>query len=145
MAGSPEILADTGALLAVIDRDDRWHGVCSEAFRQLRLPLLTSTAVLAELFHLFGETSSEIETAWKFIRSGAIEIAGISGDDIPRLHELMARYADHPMDFADATLVRLAEREAISTIFTVDYSDFTVYRIGGKGRFRIFPVDRPRR
>jgi predicted nucleic acid-binding protein len=52
----------------------------------------------------------------------------------------MRRYADRPMDFADATLVHVAEREALSTVFTVDHDDFETYRIGARKRFRIFPA-----
>ena len=47
-------LVDTGAILALLDRDDRWHQACVEGFASLRLPLLTSSAVLTELFHLVG-------------------------------------------------------------------------------------------
>jgi predicted nucleic acid-binding protein len=51
----------------------------------------------------------------------------------------MERYADRPMDFADATLVHLAHRERITTVFTVDFADFQTYRIAGRQRFRIIP------
>jgi uncharacterized protein len=51
----------------------------------------------------------------------------------------MRRYSDRPMDFADATLVHLARREGLVTIFTVDHNDFETYRIEGKRRFRIVP------
>ena len=50
----------------------------------------------------------------------------------------MLKYADRPMDFADATLVRLAEREGLTTVLTVD-QDFDVYRIGGRKAFRVLP------
>src|ERR1700743_1994843 len=105
MAVKPDTLADTGAILAVIDRDDRWHPLCTDTLQQLRFPLLTSEAVLTELFYLFGKKSGETESAWAFIRSGALALATIAEDELPRLHELMSRYSDHPMDFADATLV----------------------------------------
>ncbi len=55
----------------------------------------------------------------------------------------MSRYSDHPMDFADATLVHLAKRESLATIFTVDYGDFETYRIEGRRRFRVLPAGRP--
>ena len=51
----------------------------------------------------------------------------------------MAQYADRPMDLADATLVRLAERESLNTVFTIDHADFETYRIKGRTRFRIVP------
>lgn len=132
-------LADTGAILALLDRDDRWHRACVEAFAKLRLPLLTSEAVLTELFHLVGDNAYEVDATWKFVRSGALLLGPIDDTELPALEALMSRYADRPMDFADATLVHLAARESIQTIFTVDRSDFETYRIGGRRRFRIVP------
>ena len=55
----------------------------------------------------------------------------------------MVRYSDRPMDFEDSTLVYLAKREALSTIFTVDHADFNTYRIKGRRRFRVVPADVP--
>jgi predicted nucleic acid-binding protein len=136
-------LIDTGAILALLDSTDRWHRVCVESFKQLRLPLLTSEGVLTELFHLLGDDRREMEGAWKFLRSGALELAAVEHSELPQIHALMSRYWDRPMDFADATLVHLAKREALSTIFTVDYADFETYRIDGRRRFRVLPVKRP--
>lgn len=132
-------LADTGAILALLDRDDRWHGPCVDAFGRLRLPLLTSAAVLTELFHLVGDRPHEVEAAWTFVRSGAVTVAAIGDEDLPALHALMRRYADRPMDFADATLVHLATRESVSSVFTIDLDDFETYRIDGRRRFRVMP------
>ena len=136
-------LMDTGAILALLDRSDRWHRICVEAFQQLRLPLVTSEAVLTELFHLVGDNRSEVEAAWKFIRSGALTVAAIEHAELPRIHALMSHYWDRPMDFADATLVHLARRESLPTIFTVDHADFETYRIEGRRRFRVLPIKRP--
>jgi predicted nucleic acid-binding protein len=136
-------LIDTGAILALLDRTDRWHGICVTAFEQLRLPLLTSEAVLTELFHLAGDSRREMEAAWRLVRSGAIVLASIEHSELPAIQALMSRYADRPMDFADATLVHLAKRETLSTIFTVDHADFNTYRIDGRRRFRVLPTKRP--
>ncbi len=133
-------LIDTGAILALLDRSDRWHSRCVATFRQLRLPLLTSEAVLTELFHLVGDSRREVEAAWRFVRSGALVLGAVEDSDLPHLQSLMSRYWDRPMDFADATLVLLARRERIATIFTVDRADFETYRIEGKRRFRVVPV-----
>jgi uncharacterized protein len=134
-----DALTDTGAILALLDRTDRWDDSCAHAFRDLRLPLLTSEAVLAELFHLVGDGRQEVEAAWKFVRSGALVLGTIEHSELPHLHTLMSRYWDRPMDFADATLVYLAKRESLSVILTVDYADFATYRIEGKRQFRILP------
>jgi uncharacterized protein len=136
-------LIDTGAILALLDRNDRWHDSCVEAFRQLRLPLLTSEAVLTELFHLVGDTRSEMEAAWRFVRSGAVVLGTIEDAELEHVHGLMSRYWDRPMDFADATLVYLAKREFFSAILTVDHADFATYRIEGKRQFRVLPANHP--
>lgn len=141
MSGSA--LIDTGAMLALLDRRDRWHTICVDAIHQLRLPLIASEAVLTEVFHLIGDGRHEIEAAWKFVRSGAIVLAPIHDSELGYLHDLMSCYGDRPMDFANATLVFLAQRESLSTIFTVDRADFEIYRINGRSRFRIVPTTRP--
>ena len=133
-------LADTGALLAYLDRADRWHERCQVAFAQLRLPVATSTAVLTELFRLVADSPRETDIAWGFVRSGALTVLPISDRDVPDLEALMRKYRDCPMDFADATLVHLAQRESLSTVFTIDHNDFETYRIGGRKRFRILPA-----
>lgn len=66
----------------------------------------------------------------------------IGDADLPNLEGLMLQYRDRPMDFADATLVHLAQREGLSTVFTIDHDDFETYRIGGRRAFHIVP---PRR
>ena len=134
---------DTGAILALLDRTDRWHRICVDAFEQLRLPLVTSEAVLTELFHLDGDSRHEMEAAWRLVRSGAIVPAAIEDSELPQIRALMSRDSGRPMDFADATLVYLAKREALSTIFTVDHADFDTYRIEGRRRFRVLPASRP--
>lgn len=132
-------LVDTGALLAILDRQDPWHVRCVEAFDSLELPLLTSTAVLTELFHLVGSSRRDTAAAWHFIRAGVVTIGAIGDEDLGVLERLMDRYHDRPMDLADATLVLLAERESLTTILTVDNDDFETYRIGGRKRFRVVP------
>jgi predicted nucleic acid-binding protein len=132
-------LIDTGALLALLDRDDAWHERCRTAFQELRYPLATTSAVLAELFHLLGPNPATVASAWRLIRSGAITVLPMSDEDTPHLERLMHQYADRPLDLADATLVRLAERESLATVFTIDRDDFETYRIRGKTRFRIVP------
>lgn len=137
-------LVDTGAILALVNKRDNWHGTCSAALARVRLPLLTSEAVLTELFYFVeartrGANAATIASTWSFVLSGAISVAPISDADMPALNTLMLRYEDRPMDFADATLVHLAERESLTSIFTVDHDDFETYRIGANRRFRIIP------
>jgi predicted nucleic acid-binding protein len=139
-------LIDTGAILALLDRSDRWHDACVEAFATAPLPLATSVAVLTELFHLLSPGDRELDAAWNLLGTGAIQLLTIDGQELPALEALMRRDKDRPMDFADATLVHLAQRESITYVLTVDFSDFATYRIGAKRTFDIHPVPtKPRR
>jgi uncharacterized protein len=138
----PRGLVDTGALLALLDRDDNWHADCVAAFEHARLPLATTAAVLAELFHLLG--GREHQAAWRLLRSGAVMVASIDDTDLPALQTLMDRYRDRPMGFADATLVHIATKLALPDILTVDHDDFETYRMSNRRRFRIAPARRPR-
>jgi len=103
-----------------------------------RLPLATTTAVLTELFHLLGDSPRDHAAAVRLLRSGGIQIDGISDADLPGIESLMARYRDRPMDFADAQ-VHVAERLKVSAILTVDHDDFETYRIASRKRFSISP------
>jgi uncharacterized protein len=98
---------------------------------------------LTETFHLIRRSRTEVDAVWGLIRSGTITLAAIENRELSQINNLMNRYKDRPMDFADATMVHLAERESIQVVFTVDQNDFATYRIGGRRRFQIIPVERP--
>ena len=137
-------LIDTGAILALVDRDDNWHEDCVEAYNNHRLPWLTTEAVLAEVFHLVLRNLRGDRSVWRLLRSGAIQMSPIAHEELLEVQALMDGYADRPMDFADATLVHLAARERLSLILTIDHDNFETYRLPGRKRFTILPV-RPRR
>ena len=132
-------LIDTGAILALLDRDDEWHRACHQAFNATLLPLLTTEAVLTEAFHLTARDFGAIRGLWTLLSTGSIRQAVITPEELPEIHVLMTKYRNRPMDFADATLVHLAARESLSLILTVDHDDFETYRIGGRKRFSILP------
>ena len=136
----PGGLIDSGALLALVNRREPRHEACAEAYHSMTLPLVTTSAVLAETFYFALKHGGLRQPTWDFIRLGSISISPISDADLPALDTLMARYADRPMDFADATLVHVAERENLRTILTIDHADFETYRIGRNAKFRILPA-----
>ena len=133
-------LIDTGAILALFDANDPWHGACADAFRSMDLPLATTPAVLTEVFYFVLKRRRQMTATWQFIRSNAVTVCSVTDDDLPSLERLMTKYADRPMDFADATLVYLAECHNISTVLTTDRADFEIYRIGGRRKFRVLPA-----
>ena len=134
------ILVDAGPLVALIHEDDNEHRACKEAFASFREPLGTVWPVLTEAMYLLS-FSWEAQTALlEMIETGAVEILPLGIDDVPRMKELMRKYRDLPMDLADAALVRVAERERLRRIFTLDRRDFQIYRPSRIGRFVILPT-----
>ena len=132
------VLTDTGAILAVLDPHDPWHARCAGALARCALPLITTEAVVTELFHFVVGNPLAVARAWQFLRGGSVALLPMGRDDLPELERLMLMYADRPMDFADATLVRIAEREGIATVLTID-QDFTIYRTRGRKSFHVLP------
>jgi uncharacterized protein len=133
-------LVDTSALYALLDVKEPYHAKCKVVFAAAPPLLVTTAAVLTELFHFLVRRFRDQEGGWRLLRGGQIEVSSISTADLPAIDKLMHRYADRPMDFADATLVHVAEREGLRTILTVDHSDFETYRIGRGAKFRILPA-----
>lgn len=133
------ILVDAGPLVALADRTDAHHTSCLKALEELRDPLGTVWPALTEAVYLVQRWPVAQMELLNLVESGALRILPFGRDDMPRVKALMTKYRDLPMDLADAALVRVAEREGIRTIFTVDRRDFSLYRPLGLGRFRIIP------
>jgi predicted nucleic acid-binding protein len=133
------ILVDAGPLVALIHEDDNEHRACKEAFANFSEPLGSVWPVLTEAMYLLS-FSWEAQTAlMEMIETGAVEILPLGVDDVPRMRELMRKYRDLPMDLADAALVRVAERERLRRVFTIDRRDFQIYRPSRIGRFVVLP------
>jgi hypothetical protein len=133
------ILVDAGPLIALIHEDDNEHRRCREAFAAMNEPLGTVWPALAEAMHLLSFSPQAQQALWEMIETGAVEILSLGIDDVPRMRELMHKYRDLPMDLADAALVRVAERERVRRIFTLDRRDFHIYRPSRIGRFAVLP------
>jgi predicted nucleic acid-binding protein len=136
------ILMDAGPLVAVVDASDQHHRSCVAALRSIQTPLATVWPALAEAMYLLLDLPRGQAAVWEMVERKVVRILPLDESDIPRIRELMTKYADRPMDLADAALVRVAEREGSDTVFTVDRRDFAVYRLGGRRRFRILPAAR---
>jgi predicted nucleic acid-binding protein len=134
-----DLLLDTGPLVALLDRSERNHARCRELFQGFRGRLLTTEPVLTEAVYLLGPSFANQKPALDFVRRGGAELVSLTPSLLKRSATLMAKYADVPMDFADATLVALAEETCSSDVLTLDCRGFSVYRLSGKKGFRIVP------
>ena len=119
-------IADTGFLVALGNRNDRYHAWARELAGRVTEPLLTCDAVLAETaFHL---GSSALALA--FVNEGLVRPALLLGDHLVRLTELAQRYSDRQPDLADLCLIRLSELNPRYPVITTDLNDFRIYRRG---------------
>ncbi len=137
MAG--DLLLDTGALVSLLDRNQRDHQVCTRFFESWGGSVLSSEAVLTEATHLLGGIPGGRRACLDFFLAGAAVLVPATPASLRRARELIEQYASLPMDYADATLVVLAEEIGSDVVFTTDRRDFGVYRIRGRRRFRIVP------
>ena len=134
-----DVLVDAGPLVALLDRSDSDHVSCRETLTSLTGSLGTVWPVLTEAIYLLRGYPAAQEALWEMIETGAVELPALGPDDVPRMKELMRKYRDLPMDLADAALVRVAERDKVRRIFTLDRRDFQIYRPARIGRFAIVP------
>ncbi len=134
------VLVDAGPLVALLDRRDEAHGACVGALKTLRDPLVTVWPAFTEAMYLLGGSWAGQRALWSRLETEALALAPLDETDAPRMRELMEKYRDLPMDLADAALVRVAERESLTEIFTLDRRHFSVYRSGRRRRFSIVPL-----
>jgi uncharacterized protein len=133
-------LCDAGPLIAIIDADEPDHAACLETLNDVALPLVTTWPAFTEAMYLLGQAGGITgqRALWRLVQTGRLLLAELSPAAVERSSELMDKYADRPMDLADATLVALAEEEGHRKIFSLD-SDFLIYRIRGRQRFDVVP------
>lgn len=133
-------LTDAGPLVALIDADEPDHELCALTVQTLTLPLVTTWPAFTEAMYLLGSAGGARaqQALWKLVLTRRLEIAELSRAAIERSAALMDKYADRPMDLADATLVAVAEERGQRRVFTLD-ADFHIYRLHGRSRFEVTP------
>ena len=124
----------------MLRRDDRHHQRCVEAIEPFRGLLLSTEAVLTEAMYLLTESPGGQQACLELFIRGAAILVPMTGVGLQRCKSLMAQYMNVPMDFADATIVALAEDTDIRDVFTLDRRGFHTYRIGKWGSFRVLPA-----
>lgn len=133
------VLVDAGPLVALIDRSDPHHQICKATLQSLNDRLLSVWPVVTEAMYLLAFSWRAQDGLWNLLVSQELGLVPLDHDDAPRLRDLMHKYRDLPMDLADAALVRVAERERLRRVFTLDRRHFALYRPARLGRFVILP------
>jgi hypothetical protein len=133
------VLMDTGPWVALIDRSEASHTECVNWFKDFTGKIFSTEAVLTEVMYLLNFSSEAQEAALDFVLEGAIAIVPSNPASLLEAKRLIKKYDDLPMDFADATLVCLAQDLSVSDIVTLDKKGFGVYRLKGGKSFVILP------
>ena len=125
------VLIDTGPLIALFDRDDKYHTSIVEFIKNTNYRFISTTAVLTETMYMLDFNTAVQLSFLEWIMKEGIIIHEIKQSNIKRIIGLTKKYSDRPMDFADATLVIAAEERGIRQIISID-SDFDIYRLYNK-------------
>lgn len=131
-------LIDTGPFVAYFDRNDPQHNSVSFRLEGFSGQIATTSAVITEVMYFLADVLDGPTALAELLDASGIRIfESTQPQQIRQAAELMARYSDTPMDFADATLVLLAEEIGTLEILTLDRRGFSTYRVA-KGRgFRL--------
>jgi len=134
-----ESILDTGPLVAVLNRYDTYYHWATQQMANVQSPVLTCEAVISEAYFLLHNRGLNAQTVIKMVQNGYIKVPFHFDEEVEMVQQLMEKYANVPMSFADACLVRMAELYPNSAVLTLD-SDFRIYR---KNRNQVIPVIMP--
>lgn len=132
-------IADAGLIVAYLGQNDPYHEWAREVFPR-HAPFYTCDAVLGEAGSFFADPVALLG----LVARGdlILDAAFVLADELPRILALTTKYADHPMDLADACVVRMSELARHCKVWTVDRADFSTYRRHGREKIPCeFPPD----
>jgi len=130
------VLLDTGVIVALLDRSEKFHQVCAEVVGELEAPLITCEAVIAESCYLLRNLAGAPEAVVENVAAGVFQVPFQLSREAVGLKQVLRKYRDRKIDLADACLIRLAEEFETADILTLD-RDFAVYRWSRNKPFRI--------
>ena len=122
-------ILDTGPWVALIDRSESKHDICVQWLKNYSGRLYSTEAVLTEVLYLLNFSVKAQSAAIDFVLKSVVEIIPSSVASLKKAKDLIKKYSDLPMDYADATLVCLAIDTGIRDIITFDEKDFNIYRV----------------
>ncbi len=133
------VLVDTGPLVAILDDQDAHHEACVHVLAVLDSPLYTCWPVITEAAWLLRHSPRAVRRLLDSIDTPFVKLLSLEGPESQPIAEVLEKYQSIRPQLADATLVYLAGRERIETIFTLDRRDFSIYRTSRGRSFRLLP------
>lgn len=134
-------LADTGFLLAVMDRRSPQHHEALALYDKFPGEILVPTVLLAELAYMLHRVGGAelVIRSMRAIRGSQIRLVDLIDDDYDRALAILEKYADTRIDFVDACIMALAERLTITRILTYDRRDFGLFQPSHTPHFDLLP------
>jgi predicted nucleic acid-binding protein len=129
-------LLDTGVIVALLDRSEKFHEACSEAARSLEAPLVTCEAVITESCYLLRNLPGAPEAVIENVVAGIFQVPFQLLHEAVGVKQVLRKYRDRRIDLADACLIRLADEFETADILTLD-KDFQIYRWARNKPFRL--------
>ena len=133
------LILDTSAFVALVDRAQHRHAECVHVLEGWTGQIATTEAVLTETLYMVGSDWQRQVPCFDFFFRGAFLLVPTSPVSLHRAAALMRRYQDMPMDYADATLVALAEELRTNRVFTLDRKGFSIYRLHRDHAIEVVP------
>ncbi|HEY4955868.1 MAG TPA: PIN domain-containing protein [Gemmatimonadaceae bacterium] len=135
------VIADTGALYALVDASDAWHACVVDWWRANREPVVVPVCVLPEVCYLLHtRISQQAEAAFvRAVAKSEFIVEALEAEDVSRAAELVGKYADLQLGFVDATVIATAERLDVIEVLTTDRRHFSAVRPHHAGAFRLGP------
>lgn len=134
-----QIIVDTGPIVAILSASDSYHQVCLETLKIITPPMLTTWAVLTEVQYLLRKDNRALQALLTGFNNNLFVLEDVSADALPWLQKFLLKYDNLRPQLADASLMYLAEKRKIETIFTLDRRDFSIYRFQNKKAPNILP------
>jgi predicted nucleic acid-binding protein len=132
------VLLDTGVIVALLDRSEKFHQACAGAVRELQAPLITCEAVIAESCYLLRNLPGAPEAVIENVAAGIFQVPFQLSREAVGVKQVLRKYRDRRIDLAGACLIRLADEFETADILTLD-KDFAVYRWSRNKPFHILP------
>ncbi len=120
-------IIDSGPIIALFDKNDKYHAKVLEFFKGFQGELITTWSVITEVSHMLDFNLKVQIDFLKWVELGALQIYSIEQDELSHIIKMMSKYTNVPMDLADSTLMYIAQKENIQNIVSID-SDFDIYR-----------------
>ena len=134
-----QVLVDTGPIVAILLESDEHHEACVRQLHHIRGPLLTCWPVITEAAWLLRAYPQAIRKLLSSFHGRPFELVALGEADLPGIAAILAKYAGLRIQLADASLVHLANRQGIDTMFTLDRRDFGVLRLAHGKKLRLIP------